>query len=68
MSWLTSVSAGSPSSKRNLIKEESDDRAVCKVTHSSEVCSTLSLKTEDKLFHCGVSACQERCLLPLGRR
>lgn len=49
MSWLTSVSAGSPSSKGNLIKEESDDGAVCKVTHSSEVCSTLSLKTEDKL-------------------
>ena len=68
MSWLTSVSADSPSSKGDLIKEESDDGAVCKVTHSSELCSTLSLKTEDRLFHCGVSACRERCLLPLGRR
>ena len=63
-SWLTSVSAGSPSSKGNLIKEESDDGAVCRVTHSSEVCSTLNLKMEDKTFRCGVSASLERCLLP----
>ena len=64
VSWLMSVSAGSPSSQGDLIKEESDDGAVCKVTHSAEVCNTLSLKTEDKLFHCGVSASRKRCLLP----